>query len=123
MALLHVAAFSMGYFLCKGLGFNEKTSRTVSIETGAPCLSPASMCWQSAGLQPAGSGLLLHTSTQRACSCEGCLSHDCALIAVSKIRSRRIFNFEGCNCIRHAFSRSWLLESAFAAMVFQFCMT
>ena len=35
VALLHVAAFSMGYFLCKGLGFNEKTSRTVSIETGA----------------------------------------------------------------------------------------
>ncbi|KAK9822155.1 hypothetical protein WJX81_000329 [Elliptochloris bilobata] len=34
VALLHVAAFSMGYFLCKGLGFNEKTSRTVSIETG-----------------------------------------------------------------------------------------
>ena len=35
VALLHVAAFSMGYFICKGLGFNEKTSRTVSIETGA----------------------------------------------------------------------------------------
>ena len=34
VALLHVAAFSMGYFICKGLGFNEKTSRTVSIETG-----------------------------------------------------------------------------------------
>ncbi len=39
VALLHVAAFSMGYFICKGLGFNEKTSRTVSIETGAPTLS------------------------------------------------------------------------------------
>ena len=35
VALLHVAAFSMGYFICKGLGFNEKTCRTVSIETGA----------------------------------------------------------------------------------------
>ena len=34
VALLHVAAFSMGYFICKGLGFNEKTARTVSIETG-----------------------------------------------------------------------------------------
>lgn len=34
VALLHVAAFSMGYFICKGLGFNEKTCRTVSIETG-----------------------------------------------------------------------------------------
>ena len=35
VALLHVAAFSLGYFLCKGLSFNEKTCRTVSIETGA----------------------------------------------------------------------------------------
>jgi predicted Na+-dependent transporter len=35
VALLHAAAFSMGYFICKGLGFNEKTCRTVSIETGA----------------------------------------------------------------------------------------
>ncbi|KAK9803645.1 hypothetical protein WJX72_007999 [[Myrmecia] bisecta] len=34
VALLHVAAFSMGYFLSKGLKFNEKTARTVSIETG-----------------------------------------------------------------------------------------
>jgi hypothetical protein len=34
VALLHVAAFSMGYFICKGIGFNEKTCRTVSIETG-----------------------------------------------------------------------------------------
>ena len=34
VALLHVAAFSMGYFICKGLNFNEKTCRTVSIETG-----------------------------------------------------------------------------------------
>ena len=38
VALLHVAAFAMGYFICKGLGFNEKTSRTVSIETGAATL-------------------------------------------------------------------------------------
>ena len=28
------AAFTMGYFLSKGLKFNEKTARTVSIETG-----------------------------------------------------------------------------------------
>lgn len=34
VGLLHVAAFSLGYFLSKGLGFNEKTARTVSIETG-----------------------------------------------------------------------------------------
>lgn len=34
VALLHVAAFSMGYFLSKFLGFDEKTARTVSIETG-----------------------------------------------------------------------------------------
>ena len=44
MALLHVAAFSMGYFICKGLGFNEKTSRTVSIETGVhPCMALLSL--------------------------------------------------------------------------------
>jgi hypothetical protein len=36
VGLLHVAAFSLGYFLSKGLGFNEKTARTVSIETGWP---------------------------------------------------------------------------------------
>ena len=40
VALLHVAAFSMGYFLSKLAGFNEKTARTVSIETGAQ--SPSS---------------------------------------------------------------------------------
>ena len=40
VALLHVAAFSMGYFICKGLGFNEKTSRTVSIETGGCTFLP-----------------------------------------------------------------------------------
>lgn len=34
VGLLHAAAFSLGYFLCKGLNFDEKTSRTVSIETG-----------------------------------------------------------------------------------------
>ena len=34
VALLHVAAFSLGYFLSKGLGFSERTARTVSIETG-----------------------------------------------------------------------------------------
>lgn len=34
VALLHAAAFSLGYFLSKGLGFSEKTARTVSIETG-----------------------------------------------------------------------------------------
>ena len=32
---LHAAAFLLGYVLCKVLGFNEKTARTVSIETGA----------------------------------------------------------------------------------------
>lgn len=31
---LHAAAFLLGYVLCKVLGFNEKTARTVSIETG-----------------------------------------------------------------------------------------
>ena len=35
VGLLHVCAFALGYFLCKALGFNEKTARTVSIETGA----------------------------------------------------------------------------------------
>ena len=34
VGLLHVAAFALGYFLCKGLNFDEKTARTVSIETG-----------------------------------------------------------------------------------------
>ncbi|KAL0017967.1 hypothetical protein WJX77_001251 [Trebouxia sp. C0004] len=34
VAVLHFAAFTMGYFLSKGLKFNEKTARTVSIETG-----------------------------------------------------------------------------------------
>ena len=33
---LHAAAFLLGYVLCKVLGFNEKTARTVSIETGEP---------------------------------------------------------------------------------------
>ena len=63
MALLHVAAFSMGYFLCKGLGFNEKTSRTVSIETGGRLSSAQLPCDTALGLQPAGSGLLLHGPT------------------------------------------------------------
>lgn len=36
VGLLHAAAFALGYFLCKGIGFNEKTARTVSIETGMP---------------------------------------------------------------------------------------
>ena len=44
VALLHVAAFAMGYFICKGLGFNEKTSRTVSIETGAA--TPLHIRWK-----------------------------------------------------------------------------
>ena len=35
VAVLHFAAFTMGYFLSKGLKFNEKTARTVSIETGS----------------------------------------------------------------------------------------
>lgn len=34
VGVLHVAAFSIGYFICKLLKFNEKTARTVSIETG-----------------------------------------------------------------------------------------
>ena len=34
VALLHAAAFLLGYWLPKVLGFNEKTNRTVSIETG-----------------------------------------------------------------------------------------
>ena len=40
VAALHAAAFGLGYVLCKLLGFDEKTARTVSIETGALlCLS------------------------------------------------------------------------------------
>ena len=35
VAALHAAAFGLGYVLCKLLGFDEKTARTVSIETGA----------------------------------------------------------------------------------------
>mmetsp|Transcript_12277 Transcript_12277/g.38918 ORF Transcript_12277/g.38918 Transcript_12277/m.38918 type:complete len:329 (-) Transcript_12277:61-1047(-) len=34
VAILHVVAFSLGYFLSKVVGFSEKTARTVSIETG-----------------------------------------------------------------------------------------
>ena len=34
VALLHVFAFGLGYVLSRVLGFNEKTARTVSIETG-----------------------------------------------------------------------------------------
>jgi bile acid:Na+ symporter, BASS family len=35
VALLHAFAFGLGYWMCRFLGFNEKTARTVSIETGA----------------------------------------------------------------------------------------
>ena len=34
VAILHVVAFSLGYFASKGAGFGEKTARTISIETG-----------------------------------------------------------------------------------------
>jgi bile acid:Na+ symporter, BASS family len=34
VALLHAAAFFLGYVICKALRFTEKTARTVSIETG-----------------------------------------------------------------------------------------
>ncbi len=34
VGLLHAAAFALGYFLSRGLSFDDKTSRTVSIETG-----------------------------------------------------------------------------------------
>ncbi len=34
VGVLHAAAFLMGYWLCVALKFNEKTARTVSIETG-----------------------------------------------------------------------------------------
>ena len=34
VAMLHAAAFALGYVLCKIGGFDEKTARTVSIETG-----------------------------------------------------------------------------------------
>lgn len=44
VALLHAFAFGLGYFMCKVLGFNEKTARTVSIETGAPFEPPTSPC-------------------------------------------------------------------------------
>ena len=42
VAALHAAAFGLGYVLCKMLGFDEKTARTVSIETGARCWLPVS---------------------------------------------------------------------------------
>ena len=35
VAALHAAAFALGYVLCKIMNFDEKTARTVSIETGA----------------------------------------------------------------------------------------
>ena len=34
VGIMHVVAFSMGYFLSRFVGFTEKVSRTVSIETG-----------------------------------------------------------------------------------------
>jgi BASS family bile acid:Na+ symporter len=34
VAILHAFAFGLGYWMCRLLGFNEKTARTVSIETG-----------------------------------------------------------------------------------------
>lgn len=34
MGILHVVAFALGYVVCKVIGFDEKTARTVSIETG-----------------------------------------------------------------------------------------
>lgn len=34
VAMLHAFAFGLGYVVCKVLKFNEKTARTVSIETG-----------------------------------------------------------------------------------------
>lgn len=34
VALLHAAAFMLGYFMSKAFDFGEKTSRTISIETG-----------------------------------------------------------------------------------------
>lgn len=35
VAVFHAAAFALGYLICrKGLGYSERTSRTVSIETG-----------------------------------------------------------------------------------------
>ena len=34
VAILHAAAFGMGYFVSKLVGFSEVVARTVSIETG-----------------------------------------------------------------------------------------
>lgn len=34
VGILHVAAFALGYFISKAVGFSETTARTVSIETG-----------------------------------------------------------------------------------------
>jgi len=34
VGIMHVVAFTMGYFLSRFVGFSERTSRTVSIETG-----------------------------------------------------------------------------------------
>jgi hypothetical protein len=39
VAILHAFAFGLGYWMCRLLGFNEKTARTVSIETGAALTS------------------------------------------------------------------------------------
>lgn len=38
VAILHAAAFGMGYFVSKAAGFSEVVARTVSIETGGNCM-------------------------------------------------------------------------------------
>lgn len=44
VAILHAFAFGLGYWMCRLLGFNEKTARTVSIETGAGLISSPALC-------------------------------------------------------------------------------
>ena len=44
VAILHAFAFGLGYWMCRLLGFNEKTARTVSIETGAGLVSSPALC-------------------------------------------------------------------------------
>lgn len=47
VALLHAFAFGLGYWMCRFLGFNEKTARTVSIETGTQPLITSATFKQS----------------------------------------------------------------------------
>src|SRR4051794_13888179 len=95
VALLHVAAFSMGYFICKGLGFNEKTCRTVSIETGRWLAMPFKCCIPvlaqlstRASTASAHTGRLQLTQSTAYC-CAQCIG------TIGRYRSRDIINPDG----------------------------